>query len=610
MTGKVLNSRYQLEQLIGTGGMADVYRATDNLLGRTVAVKILHPRYAKDPVFIERFRQEAQAAANLNQPNIVNVFDWGIEDDVYYIVMEYVEGLDLKDIILRGGSLLPERAVEIAMSISLALEAAHARGVVHRDIKPQNVIVTRDNRVMVMDFGIARAAGGSAMTQTGTIMGTPQYISPEQAQGQTADPRSDLYSLGVVLFEMLTGKVPFDGDNPVAIAYKHVREDPLPPSMLNPDVSPELESVVMKALAKNPENRYQSAVEMRADLERCLEGAPVYATPVLTPEEAARGTGGTRQYAGYAPGGKPARKSRAWLWALVIVVLIAAAGVGAWAIVRSTGGTQVPDLVGQNEDAAKQMLTDAGLEPGNVSRDFSETVPKGAVVSQNPEAGSRVSKSMKVDMVVSKGQSLVTVPDCRGLSLDGARAKIEEAGLKAGSVNEEFSTSVAAGKVSSQEPAPGEKVAEGSTVALAVSKGPEMVVVPNVVGQAKDAAVQQLKDKGLEALVQEVSDAAKTEGTVFEQNPAAGQSIARGGKVTISVAVKPQQVKVPNVVNAAQGDAQSTLVAAGFQVVVIKEQTAVSPKVGKVLAQDPSANTIADKGSSVTITVGIAKTAP
>lgn len=608
MTGKVLNSRYRLEQLIGTGGMADVYRATDTLLGRTVAVKILHPHYAKDPVFIERFRQEAQAAANLNQPNIVNVFDWGIEEDVYYIVMEYVEGLDLKDIILRGGPLLPERAVEIAMSISLALDAAHARGIVHRDIKPQNVIITRDNRVMVMDFGIARAAGGSAMTQTGTIMGTPQYISPEQAQGRTADPRSDLYSLGVVLFEMLTGKVPFDGDNPVAIAYKHVREDPLPPSMLNPDISPELESVVMKSLAKNPENRYQSALEMRADLERCLEGAPVYATPVLPPEEAAGGAGGTRQYAGYAQGPRPARRSRAWLWVLVIAVLVAGAGVGVWAIVRSTGGTQVPDLTGQGENAAKRMLTDAGLEPGNVSRDYSETVPKGSVMAQNPKAGSRVSKSMKVDIVVSKGQSLVTVPDCRGLSLDDAKTKIEEADLKAGSVNEEYGASVPAGKVSSQEPAPGERAAVGSTVALAVSKGPEMVVVPNVVGQAKDAAVQQLKDKGLEAQVQEVTDAAKTEGTVFEQNPAAGQSVAKGGKVTISVAVKPQQAKVPNVVNAAQADAQSTLIAAGFEVVVVKEQTAGPPKVGKVLSQDPAANTIADKGSSVTITVGIART--
>ena len=610
MTGKVLNSRYELEQLIGTGGMADVYSGTDTLLGRTVAVKILHTRYARDPVFIERFRQEAQAAANLNQPNIVSVFDWGIEDDVYYIVMEYVEGLDLKDIILRGGPLLPERAVEIAMAISLALEAAHAQGIVHRDIKPQNVIVTRENRVMVMDFGIARAAGGNAMTQTGTIMGTPQYISPEQAQGRTADPRSDLYSLGVVLYEMLTGKVPFDGDNPVAIAYKHVREDPLPPSMINPDVSPELEAVVMKSLAKNPENRYRNAVEMRADLERCLEGAPVYATPVLSPEEAAGGAAATRQYAGYAQGARPARKSRTWLWILLVVLLLAGAGTGAWAILRSTGGIQVPDLVGQSEDAARQILVDAGLEPGNTGRDFSDSIPKGSVMEQNPRAGSRVSKSMKVDIVVSKGQSLVAVPDCRGLSLDAAKAKLEEAGLEPGGVNEEFSPNVAAGNVSSQEPAPGERVSEGSSVALAVSKGPEMVIVPNVVGQAKDAAVQQLKDKGLEAEVQEVSDATKTEGNVFGQNPAAGENVAKGSKVVISVAVRPQQVKVPNVVNAAQADAQNTLVTAGFEVVVIKEETAVASKVGKVLSQSPAANTVVEKGSRVTITVGIEKASP
>ena len=275
----------------------------------------------------------------------MNVFDWGIEDSIYYLVMEYVEGRDLKDIILQGGPLLPERAVEIAMSICLALEAAHAQGIVHRDIKPQNVIVTYDNKIKVMDFGIARTTGGSAMTQTGTIMGTAQYISPEQAQGRSADPRSDLYSLGVVLYEMLTGKVPFDGDNPVSIAYKHVREDPLPPSMVNPDVSPGLEAVVMKALAKNPENRYQSAVEMRSDLERCLEGAPVYATPMLPMDEAALGA--TRAYPAVG-GAPPGKRSLAWLWiSIIVIALLAATGVGVWAIVRNTGGVSVPSVTGK-----------------------------------------------------------------------------------------------------------------------------------------------------------------------------------------------------------------------------------------------------------------------
>ena len=608
MTGRLLNSRYQLLEQIGTGGMAEVYRATDNLLGRTVAVKMLHPQYAKDPVFIERFRQEAQAAANLNQPNIVNVFDWGIEDSTYYIVMEYVEGMDLKDIILSGGPLLPERAVEIGMAICLALESAHSHGIVHRDIKPQNIIVTRDNRVKVMDFGIARAAGGSAMTQTGTIMGTAQYISPEQAQGRTADPRSDLYSLGIVIYEMLTAKVPFGGENPVAIAYKHVREDPLPPSMLNPDISPELESVVMKALSKNPENRYQNALEMRADLERCLEGAPVYATPVLRHDETSAGA--TQALPAYARGSAEPRRSRAWLWIIVVMIVLAGAGVGAWALVKSTSGVSVPDLVGQTETAARQMLTDAGLALGNTGRAASNSLAKGQVVSQNPGAGSKVSKSMKVDIVVSSGPTLITVPDVRGLSQSSAKAKITGAGLVVGNVSEEFSAGVPVGRVSSQEPAPDERVSEKTEVNLAVSKGPEMVTVPNVVGMQQDAATQQLQASGLGVQVQQVPDATQPEGAVTAQDPAAGQSVPKGGKITISVVVRPQQVKVPSVVGQTQSAAQATLANAGFQVTLVRQQTSTPSKVGKVISQSPGANVLADKGSSVAITVGAALPAP
>jgi len=605
MVGRVLNNRYQIEQLLGTGGMADVHLATDTLLGRRVAVKILHPQYAKDPVFIQRFRQEAQAAANLNQQNIVNVYDWGVDEGLDYLVMEYVEGSNLKDIILGGGPLLPERAVEIAVAICSALEAAHANGIVHRDIKPQNIIVMPDNQIKVMDFGIARAAGGSAMTQTGTILGTAQYISPEQAQGRTADPRSDLYSLGIVIYEMLTGKVPFDGESPVSIAYKHVREDPLPPAMMNPDISPELEAVVMKALAKNPENRYQNAQEMQADLERCLEGAPVYATPVLSREEAARGA--TQVY----PAARPAagRRSRTWLWILIIVIVLAAAGGGAFALIKSASGTKVPDLVGKTTTEAEKMLKDNGLELVIAKKVIDPERPKDVIISQDPQAGSKISKGGTVEVVVSKGRELVAVPDCRGLTLERARALIGEANLKVGDVTQEFSASVPQGKVSSQSPEPGAKESVGATVDLAISKGAEMVVVPSVVGMTKDAATKSLEAAGFKAEVQEVSST-QPEGNVIDQNPAAGQRAAKGSKVVISVAKKIELVTVPTVIGASQNTAETTLTNAGLKASVVERPTTIPAEVGFVLDQDPPAGTNAEKGSTVKIFVGVSSSPP
>lgn len=601
MVGRVLNSRYELEQLIGTGGMADVYKASDNLLGRTVAVKMLHPQFAKDEVFIARFRQEAQAAANLNQTNIVNVYDWGIEDGTYYLVMEYVQGRDLKDIILQGGPLLPERAVEIAMSICLALEAAHAQGIVHRDIKPQNTIVTYDNQIKVMDFGIARTAGGSAMTQTGTIMGTAQYISPEQAQGRAADPRSDLYSLGVVLYEMLAGRVPFDGDNPVSIAYKHVREDPLPPSMINPDVSPGLEAVVMKALAKNPQNRYQNAVEMRRDLERCLEGAPVYATPVLPRDEAAPGA--TRAYPVVA-GAPPERRSLAWLWvSIIVIVLLAGIGVGVWAIVRNTGGVSVPSIMGKTVTEAQQVLADAGLKMKVAKTVIDPERPKDVVISQDPGPGTKIDKGETVEVVVSKGPNLGAVPDVVGRSRTDAEAALKAAGFELGSVTEAYSTSVGKGTVSSQDPQAGAQASKGSPVSIVISRGPETVTVPNVVGSSQAVATQRLSDAGLEAQVQTESSSTVAEGNVISQAPAAGDSVPKGSKVTITVAKTPP--KVPGVVSMLKADAENTLVSAGFTVTVINQATPDPTKVGRVISQDPPAQSEAPAGSAVKIYVGI-----
>jgi len=600
MVGRILNSRYELEQLIGTGGMADVYRARDNLLGRTVAVKILHPQFAKDPVFIERFRQEAQAAANLNQSNIVNVFDWGIEDSTYYIVMEYVQGRDLKSIIVQGGPLMPERAVEIAMAICLALDTASAHGIVHRDIKPQNIIVTGDGQIKVMDFGIARTAGGSAMTQTGTIMGTAQYISPEQAQGRPADPRSDLYSLGIVLYEMLTGKVPFNGENPVAIAYKHVREDPLAPSLLNPDISPELEAVVMKALAKNPENRYQSAMEMRSDLERCLEGAPVYATPVLPADDVAHG-----QTQAYAMQGPPPRRSRtAWLWVLVIAIVLAAVAVGVWAIVINTGGIKVPNVIGKKRTDAEAQLKKVGLVMSVTKEEVNANVPKDTVANQSPDPNTKLSKGGVVEVTISKGPDMAQVPNVVGLTVAGAQEALAAVGLKVGETQEAFS-SQPKGKIAEQNPPAAAQVPKGTSVTIVVSRGPEMVLVPKVVTMTLADATAKLEAADLVADPKTVVSTTDQEGIVQSQSPEGGQSVPKGSKVTINVTQKPTQKTVPDVVGKTKDDATATLTAAGFtQITVVDEPTSVKANFGRVMSQSPAKDTQAFVTDPVTIHVG------
>lgn len=604
MIGRILNSRYRIEERIGSGGMADVYKATDTLLGRTVAVKILHTQFSRDPVFIERFRQEAQAAANLNQPNIVNVFDWGVENGTHYLVMEYVQGRDLKDIILQGGPLLPERAVEIAVAICRALDSAHEHGVVHRDIKPQNIIATYDNQIKVMDFGIARTAGGSAMTQTGTIMGTAQYLSPEQAQGKSADPRSDLYSLGIVLYEMLTGKVPFDGENPVSIAYKHVREDPLPPSMINPDISAGLESVIMKALAKNPENRYRNAMEMCSDLERCLEGAPVNATPVMSREEAF--SGATRAFS--AVDG-PAGPSRTWLWTtVIIVVLLAFLGIAIWAIAKDSGGVKVPDLTGMTVDEATAVLEPLGLKIEVAREVASSSHPAGAIVRQDPKAGDRMDKGGIVKVQISKGGQTEGVPNVVGKTRKEAESILTGIGFKV-AFTEQFSNDYPAGTVVSQTPAAGEEAEEGSTITLVISKGAETVTVPNVEGLSEADAVAALEKVGLAASVvnQETSDSSKV-GKVLTQDPKSGQKANKGSAVTITVGTEAHnQVEVPNVVGQSKTNAINNLQSKGFQVSVSDGDSTASPSlVGTVQSQSPLSGSMAKQGSTVIVYIYIA----
>jgi eukaryotic-like serine/threonine-protein kinase len=554
---RVLAGRYEIEGLLGQGGMARVFRGTDRVLGRTVAIKVLSPQFAGDDQFVTRFRREAQAAAALNHPNIVSVYDTGSQGDVHFIVMEYVEGRTLRDAIRGDGPLMPERAAEIGQAVARALASAHEAGLVHRDIKPGNIMLTRDGEVKVMDFGIARTSTGDTLTQTAAILGTASYLSPEQAQGMTVDARSDIYSLGCVLYEMLTGRPPFSGDSPVSIAYKHVKEDPVPPRRLNADVPPSMDAVVMKTMAKNPANRYQTAEELREDLERAGRGMPTLATPVL-PGDATEvvtgpvGAGETAVMTGMPPEEQegPGRR-RGWLVALVVLLALALLGVAAFFLVRSllpepTGQVTVPDVVGEREDDAVGRLEDAGFEV-QVAREFNEDVQPGRVIEQDPQPGDRVDRGSEVNLLVSKGPRPVAVPDLIGMTEDEARQAIEDAGFEVGSVTSRESQEEE-GTVVDQSPPGGTDARPGSPVDLVVSSGPATVSVPDVICQDTDSAQAEVEAAGLDFVVtgSQFSDECPP-GTVATQNPAPGTQVQPGSNVRIKESEGPSPEPVPSV---------------------------------------------------------------
>ncbi|MGH3343779.1 MAG: Stk1 family PASTA domain-containing Ser/Thr kinase [Carbonactinosporaceae bacterium] len=546
-----LGDRYELGEVLGRGGMAEVHMARDIRLGRTVAVKTLRADLARDPTFQARFRREAQSAASLNHPSVVAVYDTG-EDFVYdmslpYIVMEYVDGSTLRDLLNSGRRLLPERALELTAGILQALAYSHRNGIVHRDIKPGNVMLTHSGGVKVMDFGIARAVAdtGATMTQTAAVIGTAQYLSPEQAKGETVDARSDLYSTGCVLYELLTERPPFLGDSPVSVAYQHVREDPVPPSQFDPEISPDVDRIVLTALAKNTENRYQSADEMRADVERALEGRPVSALPVFgapdatqrlagpatdtsTMEPVADHRGGRRRGTGYA------------LLALAALAVFAAAAFLGNAIFGGADEKAVPKVVGLTQQAAERELTQERFKLGEVTKQSSRQVDKGRVISQSPEAEALASRGSRVDLVVSRGPKKVEVPDVVGAMVGAATREIESRGLSVGSVDR-VESGQPEGEVLDQAPGFGAKVAPGSQVDLVVSSGITLVEVPDVVGEFQDDAEAELSDAGLDSNVTYRQTSAAEPGTVIAQNPEGGSDVEEGSSVTIVVADAPPE---------------------------------------------------------------------
>jgi eukaryotic-like serine/threonine-protein kinase len=583
----IVDGRYRILGRLGSGGMADVYAAEDTQLGRKVALKLLYRRFAEDAEFVERFRREASSAAGLQHPNIVQVFDRGEWDGTYYIAMECLEGRNLKQIVRDHGALDPALAVDLVLQILKALRFAHRRGVVHRDIKPHNVIVDDEGRAKVTDFGIARA-GASDMTETGSILGTAQYLSPEQAQGQPVDARADLYSIGIVLYELLTGTLPFDAESPVTIALKHVAEDPVPPAQLNPVVPLGVDAVVMRALRKEPAERYQDAESFIAALEDAIAGRPVESVavvddPVAELEEEERRNWG-----------------RMAMIALVVLAL-AALAIGAWLLLRPET-LRVPDVVGKRSGTAAQILQNRGFEVDIVPIQ-SDTVPDDRVAGQRPEPGSEAEEGSLVTITVSSGPGEAPVPLVQGLPADEAADRLREAGFKS-ERRGEFSDTVKEGRVIGTNPSEGTTVQRGTTVTLIVSRGREKVAVPDVTGKSREEAERLLRDAGLESSVTEREDEDADPGTVLEQDPEAGTRIGKGRTVDLVVAKAPAEVPVPGVIDATEEDAVKTLEDAGFKVRTEDGEAATPEEDGLVLDQDPAPETPRPKGSTVTITVG------
>jgi serine/threonine-protein kinase len=600
----VVDGRYRITGRIGTGGMADVYCAHDEHLGRDVALKMLHRRFAQDHEFVERFRREASAAAGLQHPNVVGVYDRGEYDGTYYIAMEFLRGRTLKDLITQDAPLDQERALDITVQILRAAGFGHRRGVIHRDFKPQNVIVDDEDRVKVTDFGIARA-GASEITETGSIMGTAQYLSPEQAQGTAAENASDLYSIGVMLYEMIGGALPFTGDSAVAIALRHLTETPPPLQRLRPDTHPALEAVVMQALAKDPRQRFQDADGFIAALEhvrpqlRALPPGPedtaVFAPlpPPLAPADDWAALGPP------PPPPGPRGPRRPWLWAL-LGLLAAAIVLGGVLLVQQAGKTPVPGVIGSPVDRARTLLEQRGFAVNVVREPSLQAVDE--VITQSPAAGAKAKKGSTVALTVSDGPPSKVVPSVDGLPLKQAIAKLGEKGFNV-QIDQQSSDTVPKGTVISTAPPGGTLTPADTRIRVIVSSGVEQVPVPNVIDLDKDTARTTLQDKGFLPVVQEKASP-KPPGTVVEQLPPAGTKLAKGERVTIFVSKGPDTAAVPDTVGLSEAEARAQLEGAGFKVQSRTRAVPDQADNGLVVDQRPGSGAQLKKGRTVIIWVG------
>lgn len=631
-----LGGRYELGHVLGRGGMAEVYLAHDTRLGRTVAVKTLRADLARDPSFQARFRREAQSAASLNHPAIVAVYDTG-EDyidgvSIPYIVMEYVDGSTLRELLHSGRKLLPERTLEMTIGILQALEYSHRAGIVHRDIKPANVMLTRNGQVKVMDFGIARAMGdsGMTMTQTSAVIGTAQYLSPEQAKGEQVDARSDLYSTGCLLYELLTVRPPFVGDSPVAVAYQHVREEPQPPSVFDPEITPEMDAIVLKALVKDPNYRYQSADEMRLDIEACLDGQPVAATAAMgsvgyggygddQATTAMRADAGATSMlppmnpddGGYGYDDRPDRRrqkksntSTILLVLAAVLVLVGAVLIGKWVFSGDGAAAKpfpAPNFVNKTQVEAVSMAKNAELKPVFTQKPCDNTA-KGNICSQDPAAGKDVNKGDTVNLVVSTGAPKVVVPSVLGKSLDEAKTLLEGDKYQLQVETKEEVSSEQEGTVLKQNPKLGDEVEKGTTITLTVAKAEQKATVPDVSNKSCDDAKAQMEQNDLKGNCVEVDTQDQNQvDKVVQTVPPIGSQADKGSTVQIQIgkSTQPQQVQVPgNLSGMSVKDAKKALQDAGLNVGNIAGS---QDDDAQVISSDPAPGSTVNRGQTVNL---------
>ncbi|AMY21089.1 MULTISPECIES: Stk1 family PASTA domain-containing Ser/Thr kinase [Nocardiaceae] len=589
-TPRKLSARYDLGEILGFGGMSEVHLARDGRLDRDVAIKVLRQDLARDPTFYLRFRREAQNAAALNHPAIVAVYDTGEAETetgpLPYIVMEYVDGETLRDIVRSEGPMAPKRAMEVIADVCAALDFSHRNGIVHRDVKPANVMINRAGAVKVMDFGIARAIADSSspMTQTAAVIGTAQYLSPEQARGEQVDARSDVYSLGCVLFEILTGEPPFTGDSPVAVAYQHVREDPRLPSSVNTEVPGALDSIILKAMSKNPANRYQSAADMRSDLIRVLGGQRPSAPVVMSDEDRTTIFGGsdtgrapdrgptdapppraTGRHAEPEPDDGPRSRVKVVLAAVAAIVVVGIVGLFLWNLGPGADprSVTVPDVSALSPDDARTTLENAGFRV-DVQQRTDPTVPEGAVIGTRPVSGTTVDENSTLVLELSTGPEQIQVPSLTGLTSDAAAAALDQAGLTLDpDVGRAASSRDQIDKVVSQEPARGSTMVQGSAVRITLGSGPRQIRVPDVVGQNIEVAQPNLAGAGFVVDRRSV-DSARPAGEVVSTSPAGGGTASEGDTVSVSVS-NGSQFTVPDITGQTPVQAVDTLRAAGWQ---------------------------------------------
>ena len=634
MPGKVLGGRYQVQDRIGTGGMATVYRGLDEVLGRTVAIKTMLPQYATDPSFAARFKQEAQAAAALQSPYIVSVYDWGKDADTYYIVMEYLRGTDLKSGIKKHGALDCKKVAQIGSQIAQALSVAHNHDIIHRDIKPQNIMVQPDGNIKVMDFGIARAKN-SHLTADNSVLGTAHYVSPEQTQGKELGPTTDIYSLGIVMYEAATGQVPFQGDDAITVALKQVNEQPKPPSQLNPAVDPSLESIILKCMQKNPADRFQTATELYHVLRDYLAGRmqQVNNATAMLPGvmAAAAATSKLEPGQGMTPGNtaamprvnrtnqfrpqratdeaaeqeeERARKRKRNIIIGAVAGVIAAVAI-VFALVNVLGNASktyaVPNLAGMTAEEAQAAITkDGHFKVGKTTESYSSSVESGKVMDQDPRASRQMPEGTEINIVISKGEEpkeQVQVPDLTNKTPKEAQEACTKVGLTAVAGDEVEDDDIEEGRIAKQDVEAGSSVDKGTKVTYHVSKGTSQVVVPNVVGDTEDSATSTLTNAGLKVSVQ-YEESSEKAGKVISMSPKNGNSVDKGSTVTLTVGKAPSKVSVPNVVGMTYSDAADKLKANGFYAAL----NSGSSSSGIVTAQS---DTTATKGDTIYLTTKV-----